>query len=326
MAARVKADEIRKCIDRGLARYGRGELQEAITEWERALSIDPENPEATTLIEFVTRNLSGERDAQGERAERTTDKSIPTFPDDWTGGFDTSPGNVHDAATRIAPDVHNSPTRISSPEESFENLHRRNATIESPIPQLLAQITAPGWRPPPDREEGAPDEPVWEEHTRRIGSERHPITSARNAIPSTFEMRLMDPSADVRQRVAEMIDVCRDLLWNGDVQGAVAAAEMALREGEHAAEPGVADLIDPARRLFEKTFEAYIGGNAGIPVFSLSPEALAAQELDHRAGFILSQIDGAMTVEHLLDVASMPRFDALRILAGLLKAHAIRLL
>ncbi|MBK6519033.1 MAG: hypothetical protein IPM79_38935 [Polyangiaceae bacterium] len=35
---------------------------------------------------------------------------------------------------------------------------------------------------------------------------------------------------------------------------------------------------------------------------------------DHKAAFVLSLVDGTMTIEEILDVAAMPPFDALRIL------------
>jgi hypothetical protein len=46
--------------------------------------------------------------------------------------------------------------------------------------------------------------------------------------------------------------------------------------------------------------------------------------LDHRAGFLLSRIDGSTTVEELLDLAPIPRLDALRLLAQCLADGTIR--
>ena len=61
-------ERIRKFIDRGLARYGQGQLKEAVTEWQQALAWDAGNSEALTLIEFVQRKLLAE-DAWGSAAE-----------------------------------------------------------------------------------------------------------------------------------------------------------------------------------------------------------------------------------------------------------------
>jgi hypothetical protein len=54
-----------------------------------------------------------------------------------------------------------------------------------------------------------------------------------------------------------------------------------------------------------------------VPRLALSRRALLAQRLDHRAGFILSLIDGECTVETILDLSAMSRAEALRILREL---------
>jgi hypothetical protein len=53
--------------------------------------------------------------------------------------------------------------------------------------------------------------------------------------------------------------------------------------------------------------------------------ALAVRPLDHRAGFLLSRIDGNVSIETLLEIAAMPRFDSLRTLSALLRDGLIRI-
>ena len=45
--------------------------------------------------------------------------------------------------------------------------------------------------------------------------------------------------------------------------------------------------------------------------------------IDHRAGFVLSLIDGQSTVETILDVSGMPKLDALRILHELVQQKIV---
>ena len=52
-----------------------------------------------------------------------------------------------------------------------------------------------------------------------------------------------------------------------------------------------------------------------VPRVLLSPEDILRLALDHREGFLLSLIDGQTNVEHLLELASMPRKEVLRLLA-----------
>jgi len=47
--------------------------------------------------------------------------------------------------------------------------------------------------------------------------------------------------------------------------------------------------------------------------------------MDHRAGFVLSLVDGVSGVEAILDVCGMPRAEGLRILQELIDIGAIAL-
>ena len=53
--------------------------------------------------------------------------------------------------------------------------------------------------------------------------------------------------------------------------------------------------------------------------------ALRGRSLDHRAGFLLSRVDGHSSIEALLDVGGMSRGDALRIFADLVDQGILRL-
>ena len=62
-----------------------------------------------------------------------------------------------------------------------------------------------------------------------------------------------------------------------------------------------------------------LGGLDRVPVVRTAKDALASLEIDHRAGFLLSHVDGASSFETILDVSGMPELDALRILTELLR-------
>jgi hypothetical protein len=49
----------------------------------------------------------------------------------------------------------------------------------------------------------------------------------------------------------------------------------------------------------------------------------ATPDLDPRSAFLLSRIDGSMTVEDVLDVSGMPRTEALRVMALLVRRGAV---
>jgi hypothetical protein len=319
--AQASPEKVRRCIDRGLARYGRGELRQAIVDWHEALALDPGNKEAHTLIEFVQRKISAEGEgAFNDPNQRRTSPAmeVPSFSDDWSADEETeshSPGELMPEMS--ADDIE------ALEEDAPTGTHRmRHNTIESPIPKLLATITDPDWKPPAMREEAAPDAELFDEDTRRLGSEPHVTPVGR--VPS-IQSPAEDSAREVRLRASELVDQCRGYLERGNLEAAAVAAEAALREGEHAPDPGIPEVIEPARALFERAFEGYVGPATGVPVTAMSPGALTGQDLDHRAGFLLSRIDGHMSIDALLDIASMPRFETLRILASLLRVKAIRL-
>lgn len=66
--------------------------------------------------------------------------------------------------------------------------------------------------------------------------------------------------------------------------------------------------------LLEGQYVKIMGSTESIPVLRVSPEELRDKALDPRAGFILSLVDGATSVETLLDLSSMPRLEALRLM------------
>jgi hypothetical protein len=56
---------------------------------------------------------------------------------------------------------------------------------------------------------------------------------------------------------------------------------------------------------------------ASVPRLAVTLRQLMAMPLDHRAGFVVSCIDGTFTVEMILDVCPMPRERALAIVGEL---------
>jgi hypothetical protein len=73
-----------------------------------------------------------------------------------------------------------------------------------------------------------------------------------------------------------------------------------------------------------KMYESKVGGNLGAtPVVLLPPDQLVWQDLDHRAGFILSQVDGASRFQDILLISGMDRLDTMRILAQLVQDGVI---
>jgi len=79
------------------------------------------------------------------------------------------------------------------------------------------------------------------------------------------------------------------------------------------------------RAVLADKYLGRLGGPRVIPRPTMTPEEVCALALDHRAGFLLSFIDGCMSIEEVLDVSSMPALEALRIMYELREQGAIEI-
>jgi hypothetical protein len=70
-------------------------------------------------------------------------------------------------------------------------------------------------------------------------------------------------------------------------------------------------------------YAARIGPLDRVPVVIVPRDQLRWLSIDHRAGFMLSHIDGVSSVEMILDVSGMPLLEALRILFELVQQRVI---
>jgi hypothetical protein len=61
-----------------------------------------------------------------------------------------------------------------------------------------------------------------------------------------------------------------------------------------------------------------------VPTIAVSPSELGKLALDHRAGFVLSMIDGMSSVETIVDASGLSQADVLEILGTLLERKVIR--
>ena len=79
----------------------------------------------------------------------------------------------------------------------------------------------------------------------------------------------------------------------------------------------------PAPEIIERAYLTQIGSLDRVPVLLVAPGALATMSLDHRAGFLLTFIDGNTTLDDVLDACGLPRADVLPIVADLLQRKII---
>jgi hypothetical protein len=113
----------------------------------------------------------------------------------------------------------------------------------------------------------------------------------------------------------------RDRFSLGDYTGALVLAEGLLEDAPDVAE--VRECAENCRQVLRQMYTARIGPLDRVPVVTVARDQLRWLSIDHRAGFVLSHIDGVSSLEMILDVSGMPLLDALRILCELAQQRII---
>jgi hypothetical protein len=255
----------------------------------------------------------------------------------------TPPDPFHGAAARAALPVPRAPSVRPEPEPDpevetvtlFEGLETVEGldTLDGLGPFLSGELqtgnTPPG---PPVMLAGEPRRLTPPALSAPTSSKPQP-TSTRKAAPAPAGFRLgkrapeplpdLDPPASepapnsLHDRAREMVS----LFAANNYSSALVLAESVLHGDPHHTEARL--CAERCREALTEKYLGSLGGRRGIPRVAMGAEEIRWLSLDHRAGFLLSTIDGSMTVDEVLDVSSMPELDALRIMFELRNQGAI---
>jgi tetratricopeptide (TPR) repeat protein len=119
-----------------------------------------------------------------------------------------------------------------------------------------------------------------------------------------------------RNEVAVWMQAAKELFALGDFSGSLELIEKILH-----LDPGHGEARDYLRQneaTLIAMYESKLGAMGAIPRLAIKPEEVMWLNLDHRAGFLLAQIDGAVDYEALFALSGLPRLDTARILANLI--------
>jgi tetratricopeptide (TPR) repeat protein len=111
------------------------------------------------------------------------------------------------------------------------------------------------------------------------------------------------------------------LLRDGGLQEALGLLETLVRS-----DPGNLEaqaLLELARGSLLRVYRARVGSGEGVPRVRIPTAEMMKYNLPAAAGFLLSAIDGRISVDELIAVSGMDPFDALRALANLLDAGIV---
>ncbi len=131
-------------------------------------------------------------------------------------------------------------------------------------------------------------------------------------------------SSGTRRRadeVAALLRGARDLIELDDHTGAMDLISKAQTLDPENAE--IKSLLARSEKTLLTMLEGKLGNLEATPRVLLKDDEIIWLNLDHRAGFVLAQIDGTVTFEDLFAVSGMARLDTARILAQLIEQGVI---
>jgi serine/threonine protein kinase len=177
-----------------------------------------------------------------------------------------------------------------------------------PALAVARTIPAPASAPVPT----SPRSAVESQSPERVqtGSHRRATEKLGNASTLNSNATLND--------IPESLDHARQALGLGDLNLAVSYAESALRVAEAFDSVEARRFVDAEEMLIDHIFETRIGSLQQRLTVKGVPSSQDARVSPEQA-FLLSRLDGGITVEEVLDLSPLSRRDTLRLLLALLR-------
>lgn len=144
---------------------------------------------------------------------------------------------------------------------------------------------------------------------------------ARDALGILTDEGERGRSSSLDEELGTLLAGVDDLLSLDDHTGALEL----LQKAEELAptHPEVARRREESEAVVERMLHSRIGPMSGTPRVLLKQDEVIWLNLDHRAGFVLAQIDGGVTFDDLFALSGMSRLDTARILVQLLDEGVI---
>ena len=321
-------DTVRALLERAATMYQRGEILAALADWEQAVAMDPRCDPAHRAISALRENydLLDESLRPGGQALDPSLYGYSAADDARAVARSATPYGIDTAQTIELPRL-GGPADVPAPEtldDAFDNIELGMAGA----PQARRQPREHdeldlGTRPTEEvqytSDDSATDLPG-RARTEPLDEPGAPLSVGAVEIAIHEEVEKDAPASEspgdrTRRRVKGFIEHARNAHLHGDSVRAVIALELAFAEDPDSAISH--KLLNLHRTVVAAIFETYLADFHAVPALNVPFHELAHERIDARAAFLLSRVDGVMTIENLLDVASMPRIESLHYLCSL---------
>jgi hypothetical protein len=125
-----------------------------------------------------------------------------------------------------------------------------------------------------------------------------------------------------RRRITALLDRAAAWSRDADFDRAVTAVDLALSEDPNSAL--AQKLIHRNREAIMNAFQAFLGDLQRTPNLARPLHELGSAPISPRAAFLLSRVDGTLSLDEILDVSGMPRMEAYRYLCQLFLRGILR--
>jgi hypothetical protein len=253
------------------------------------------------------------------------DPALAVHPDPHpvsTRDFAGAPVGPHQAVTRNFADL------LSDPAPS------RARPVRPNDPMISAPTRELGLRA--DRRPATEDETTghFEFHKQRMV----PRSSPRRELPGLdpIDARsaeiLEDIDRDVppnetredrtRRRITALLERATAFGQRSDLERSVTAVDLALSEDPNSAL--AQKLTQRNRDTIMNVFQGFLGDLQRTPALARPLHELGSAPISPRAAFLLSRVDGTLSIDEILDVSGMPRLEAYRYLCQLFLRGILR--
>jgi hypothetical protein len=151
-------------------------------------------------------------------------------------------------------------------------------------------------------------------HQAPTGVRNEPLSS------KIAKQQTLPPVQEERPVRGSLLEQARQLFEAGEYPSALDMVQALLCHGR---DPKAIALQAEIERAVERLQHQRIGSLEQVPTLAISLAQLSELKLDHRAGFLISQIDGMMCFEDIIDLSTMPRIETMTLLAELCEKGVI---
>jgi hypothetical protein len=184
-----------------------------------------------------------------------------------------------------------------------------------PVDEVLRRVSQVPDVPPQGRASGEPGA-----YDIRAGRDvAITVRADEAALPRDHDRRTLtgDELANPRSQVRIRFEA-------GDYSGALVIAEGMLEE--HPDDAEAQRYAESCRDVLRQLYLTRLGDGGKAVRIVMAREELRWLTLDHRTGFLLSHIDGRMTIDELLDVSGMPPLDTIRAIFDLVQQGVVEVI